>query len=65
MVEEVSPEYRATLQRLSGAQKLSTAFALYWEARRLKAARLRSEHPDWTEEQVEERTKEIFMHAVT
>jgi hypothetical protein len=40
VAEDVSPEYRATLQRLSGAQKLRSTFALYWQARRLKAARL-------------------------
>ena len=65
MADQVSPEYRATLRRLSGAQKLRTAFALYWEARKLKAARLRAEHPEWTEEQVQQRVKQIFMHAVT
>jgi hypothetical protein len=65
MAETVSPEYRATLRRLSGAQKLRSAFALYWEARKLKAARLRIQHPEWTEEEVQQRVKEIFMHAVT
>ena len=65
MAEEISPEYRDSLQRLSGAQKLRTAFGLYWEARKLKAARLRVQHPDWPEEQIEQMVKEIFMHAVT
>jgi hypothetical protein len=53
------------LRSLSGAQKLRTAFGLYWEARKLKAARLRKLHPDWTEDQIENRVREIFMHAVT
>ncbi|MEM7383760.1 MAG: hypothetical protein AAF514_02350 [Verrucomicrobiota bacterium] len=65
MADQVSPEYRQALQRLSGAEKLRTAFGIYWEARRLKAARLRVQHPDWSEEQIAERVKEIFMHAVT
>jgi hypothetical protein len=65
MAEPVSPEYLAALQRLTGAQKLRTAFGLYWEARKLKAARLRSQHPDWTEEQVQQMVKKIFMYAVT
>jgi hypothetical protein len=64
-LEPMSPEYLATLRRLSGARKLQTAFALYWEARKLKAARLRTLHPDWTEAQVAHKVKEIFMHAVT
>jgi hypothetical protein len=65
MASELTPEYIATLRRMSGAQKLRTAFQLYWGARKLKAARLRQQHPEWTEEQVQLRVKEIFMHATT
>jgi hypothetical protein len=65
MDERPSPEYLAALRRLSGAQKLRTAAALYWGARKIKAARLRELHPDWTEEQVQQKVKEIFLHAVT
>ena len=63
MNEPLTPEYIETLRRMSGEQKLKTAFQLYWGARRLKAARLRQEHPDWSEEQVQERVREIFMYA--
>ena len=65
MAANLTPEYIATLRRMTGAQKLRTAFQMYWSARRLKAARLRQQHPDWTEEQVQQRVKEIFMHLVT
>ena len=65
MADQVSPEYRETLRQLSGEQKLRTSFGLYWEARRLKAARLREQHPAWSDAQIEQRVKEIFMHAVT
>ncbi len=50
---------------MAGAQKLRVAFQMYWGARRLKAARLRQQHPDWSEEQVQQRVKEIFMYMVT
>ena len=65
MGSELTPEYIATLRRLSGPQKLRTAFQLYWGARRLKAVRLRQQHPTWSEEEVQQRVKEIFMYAVT
>ncbi len=29
----------------------------------IKAARLRNLHPDWSEEQINERVKEIFLYA--
>jgi hypothetical protein len=63
MNEPLTPEYIETLRQMSGEQKLKTAFQLYWGARRLKAARLRQEHPDWSEEQVQTRVREIFMYA--
>lgn len=53
------------LRRLTGEQKLRAAFDLYWMARDIKAARLRQTCPDWNEERVQERVKEIFRHAVT
>lgn len=65
MASEFTPEYIAALRRLSGEQKLRAAVRLYWSARKIKAARLRLLHPDWSEEQVQQRVKEIFMHAVT
>lgn len=63
MSSDFTPEYVATLRRLSGEQKWRTAFRLYWSARRLKAAAIREQHPDWTEEQVRGRVKEIFLHG--
>ena len=65
MASDLSPEYIAALRRVTGPQKLRTAFGLYWSARKVKAARLRQQHPGWTEVQVQQRVKEIFMHAVT
>ena len=65
MASELTPEYVATLQRMTGEQKLKTAFRLYWTAREIKAAGLRQQHPDWTEEQVQQKVKEIFLHATT
>jgi hypothetical protein len=65
MASDFTPEYIAALRRLSGEQKLRAAFGLYWSARKLKAAAIREQHPAWTEEQVQQRVKEIFLHAVT
>jgi hypothetical protein len=60
---ELTPEYIAALRRTSGAQKLRTAFQLYWGARRIKAAGLRKQNPEWSEEQIQQRVKEIFMNG--
>ena len=65
MAAELSPEYTAILRRMSGAQKLRVAFALYWSARKLKAAGLRQQHPTWSEAEVQQQVKHIFLHATT
>ncbi|MEI7911696.1 MAG: hypothetical protein WCK77_18860 [Verrucomicrobiota bacterium] len=65
MAAELSPEYIATLRRTTGAQKLRVAFALYWSARKLKAAALRHQHPSWSEVEVQLMVKHIFLHAST
>jgi hypothetical protein len=65
MDPDASPEYLAVVRGLSGEQKLRTATLMYWSARKIKAARLRELHPDWTEDQVQEKVRRIFLHAVT
>ena len=65
MASELTPEYIAMLRQLSGQQKLRTAFAMYWSARALKAAGLRSQFPLWSEQQLQQKVKEIFLHAST
>lgn len=50
------------LRRMTAEQKLQVAMQLYWSARELKAAWIRDQHPDWTDEQA---VREIFTNART
>ncbi len=50
---------------MSPSRKLQIALRLYYSARQLKEAGLRLQHPDWTEEELHEKTKEIFLYART
>ncbi len=50
---------------MTGAQKLRAAFVLYDTAKKIKTARPRQLHPEWSEEQVQRQVREIFLHAVT
>jgi hypothetical protein len=52
----------STLQ-LTPAAKLRAALRLYWSARRLKAAALRQQHPEWNPAQIEQATREAFRYA--
>src|SRR5271170_5977833 len=63
--EQASPEQIATLRALTGAERLRLAERLYWSARKLKAAGLRHQHPDWPEERVNDEVRRIFTNART
>jgi hypothetical protein len=52
-------------QSMTPDQKLKIALSLYYSARQLKAAGLRAQNPDWSEEKVQNRLREIFLYART
>jgi hypothetical protein len=59
------PEQKRIFQSMSPEQKLKLVLRLYHSARVLKKAGLRTQHPDWTQEQIEQRVREIFLYAGT
>ena len=63
--EQPSPEQIAIYRRMTPQQHLAHAETLYWTARRLKMAGVRSQHPDWPEEKVKAEVSRIFLHART
>jgi hypothetical protein len=62
---DYSPEQIKILQAMTPEQKLKTLGSLYWSARKLKAAWLREQHPEWSEERVQQEVRDIFMYART
>ena len=62
-VSTVKSEALKVLQAMSPAQKLRAAERLYHSAWQLKAAALRAEHPDWTEEAIRHAVRMIFLYA--
>lgn len=50
-------------RKMTPGQKWQVSRDLYWSARRLKAAWLRQIHPNWTEEQVQNEVRELFLYA--
>ena len=59
------PEQKRIFQAMTPEKKLKVAQMLYDSARELKESGLRSQHPDWTEEKIQERVREIFLYART
>jgi Rv0078B-related antitoxin len=56
-------EAQQVLRAMSPAQKLRAAERLYHSARQLKAAALRAQHPDWTEQAILQAVRKIFLYA--
>ena len=61
--EKASPEEIAILQATPGQQRLKVAEQMFWMARKLKAAGVRSLHPDWSEAEVVAEVNRIFLHG--
>ncbi len=59
------PAQIAAYRCMTPHEKLAQAVAMYWQARALKANWLRARHPDWSEEAIEGRVREIFLLATT
>jgi len=63
--EKASPEQIEVFRRMTPEQRWRAAHRLYWTMRRHKAAFLRSQHPEWPEQKVEDEVRRIFSHART
>lgn len=63
--ERISPKQIAAFRAMSGARRLRLAEQLYWSARKIKTAGVRSQHPDWSPERVREEVRQLFSNART
>jgi len=63
MDDATKTEARRILQAMSPAQKLRAAEMLYNSAWQLKAAALRDQHPEWTDEAIHQAVRDIFLYA--
>ncbi|HAO21433.1 MAG TPA: hypothetical protein DCQ37_13770 [Desulfobacteraceae bacterium] len=64
-MNELHPEQKKAFQAMTPGQKLQLLSDLYNSAQKLKAAGLRKQHPDWSEEQIQKKVREIFLYART
>ena len=61
--EQLPPEQIRILRAMSGEKRLRLAEQLYWSARRMKAAGIRNQHPDWSDQRIEAEVTRIFLYA--
>ncbi|HAM70421.1 MAG TPA: hypothetical protein DCM86_02120 [Verrucomicrobiales bacterium] len=63
--EHLSPEQVEALRRMSPGERWRTAHQLYWTMRHHKAAFLRFQHPDWSDDQIRDQVRRAFLYAGT
>jgi hypothetical protein len=63
--EGTCPEQIEISRRMTSGRRLEIAEQLYWSARKWKAAWLKAQHADWSEEQVAREVTRIFRDART
>jgi dephospho-CoA kinase len=63
--EDVENKRKKIYQSMSAEEKLAVATDLYYSALHLKQERLKSLHPEWTEEKIDRKTKEWMLYAKT
>jgi len=51
--------------RMTPAQKLELSLRLYYSARELKEASLKSLHPHWSAQKIKEEVRKLFLYART
>lgn len=61
--EQPTPEQIAVFRAMTPDQKYKAARQLYWTVRKHKAAYLRSLHPEWSEERLQDEVRTIFLRA--
>jgi hypothetical protein len=61
--EQAGPEQIAILRAMSPEQRWLAARNLYWTVRRHKAAYLRSLHPEWSQDRLEDEVRNLFLCA--
>ena len=61
--ERPTPQQIAALRAMTPAERWRAATDVYWSARRMKVAFVRSQHPDWSDEAVEAHVRRLFLDA--
>ena len=62
-VEIVDEEVARILRTKTGAERLRIAFGMYTSARRMLTSMLKSDHPDWSEEQIRREVGRRLSHG--
>jgi DNA-binding transcriptional regulator WhiA len=63
MSEALHPEQIKALRKMTPARRLELSLGFIEQARELRAAMLRAEHPDWSAEKIAEALRDFVRNA--
>jgi hypothetical protein len=63
LIITMHPSQKRSFQSMTPEKKLKLLNDLHRSARKLKAAGLRQQYPNWTEEEINQKVREIFLYA--
>jgi hypothetical protein len=64
-MDRPSPQQLARYRAMTPSERLRQADRLYWSARRLREAHERALHPDWTDDELRDHVRRVFLRAGT
>lgn len=59
----LSQEEINAFRRMTPAEKLRLIAEMHFQAREMKRAAFRTFHPEWSEEEIERRVREVFLYG--
>jgi len=62
-IEVIDDQMAAVLRQKSGAERLAIANGLFLSARRMLTSHLRSEHPEWSDDQIAREVARRLSHG--
>jgi len=62
-MDDSNAKQREIFRVMTPQQRLRAAFRLYWSARQLKEASLRTFHPELSEEEIKAAVRDCFLYA--
>jgi hypothetical protein len=65
MSEGLHPQQVETLRKMTPAQRLQVALQFMEEMRQFKAAALRAQYPQWTENQIAQALRDFVRHGIS
>jgi len=62
-MDDANDQQRAIFRAMTPQQRLHAAVRLYWSARQLKEASLRTFHPELSDAEIKARARDCFLYA--